>query len=78
MAVDSSGNVYVADNQKIRKIDPSGNVTTFAGSGLRGTTDGHGTSASFNSPQGVAVDSSGNVYVSDTNNKIRKIDPSGM
>ena len=57
--------MYVADtgNHKIRKIDPSGNVTTFAGSGSAGSTDGQGTSAKFKSPSGVAVDSSGNVYV---------------
>ncbi|RKR84506.1 RHS repeat-associated protein [Mucilaginibacter gracilis] len=77
MAVDASGNVYVADedNHAIRKIDPSGNVTTFAGTGSQGSTNGYRTYSSFYYPCGVAVDASGNVYVADTyNNLIRKID----
>ena len=76
MAVDSFGNVYVADrdNHRIRKITPGGVVTTFAGSTV-GHLDATGTAARFNYPQGVAVDSSGTVYVGDTkNNRIRKIE----
>ncbi len=76
VTVDSTGNVYVADsvNNQIRKITTAGVVTTFAGSGTAGSADGTGTAASFYSPVGVAVDSTGNVYVADTvNNKIRKI-----
>lgn len=81
IAVDADGTVYVADtnNQRIRRISPSGVVTTLAGDGTRGSTDGPGASASFNSPQGVAVDGSGNVYVADTGNSaIRKISQSGV
>ena len=81
VAVDSSGNVYVADasNDRIRKIDPAGVVTTFAGSGTSGNNNGTGTAAQFFNPYGVAVDSSGNVYVADsTNNRIRKISSTGM
>jgi len=77
--VDSGGNVYVADsgNNTIRKITPAAKVTTFAGSaGLLGSADGTGTAARFNDPFGVAVDHSGNVFVTDTgNNTIRKITP---
>jgi len=77
LAVDGAGNVYVADsgNNRIRKITPAAKVTTFAGSAL-GSADGTGTTARFNVPFGVAVDHSGNVFVTDTgNNIIRKITP---
>ena len=80
IVADGSGNLYVADSRGnlIRKIDVSGNVTTLAGAGAQGAANGQGTAASFNTPEGVAVDASGNVYVADTgNNLIRKIDVSG-
>jgi sugar lactone lactonase YvrE len=80
--LDNSGNVYVADtaNDTIRKITPGGSVTTLAGSpGQAGAVNGTGSAALFNGPQGVAVDSLGNVYVADTNNcVIRKITPDGV
>jgi sugar lactone lactonase YvrE len=85
IAIDSSGNLYVADdgNHTIRKITSSGAVTTLAGSaGAFGSVDGTGTSARFMEAQGIATDSSGNLYVSDSskmgNSSIRKITSSGV
>jgi sugar lactone lactonase YvrE len=63
----------------IRKIDPSGNVTTLAGSSQRGFVNGVGSVARFNNPTGIAVDHDGNVYVSDAGNfVVRKITPAGV
>lgn len=81
LAVDHSGNVYVVDNgnERIRKISPTGMVTTLAGSGARGSADGIRGTASFDGPWGITIDSSGNLYVSDQGNyKIRKITPDGV
>lgn len=80
-AVDAQGNVYATDsfNHLIRKITPAGIVTTFAGSGNLGFSGGTGTTAQFYSPNGIATDAAGNVYVSDLgNNAIYKITSSGM
>jgi sugar lactone lactonase YvrE len=81
VTVDASGNGYVADsdNSRIRKISPTGAVTTLAGSGVEGFLDGTGSTARFFIPRGAAVDVSGNVYVADTeNNRIRKVSPTGV
>ena len=71
IAVDSQGNVYLADseNNTIRRITPQGMVSTIAGSpGMAGKTDGTGASALFSGPRGVAIDASGNLYITDTRN----------
>ena len=86
VAIDSAGNLYVADpdNHRIRKITPEGVVSTLAGGGDTGRdkggyADGTGTEARFNFPRGVAVDGAGNVYVADTrNHRIRTISPEGV
>ena len=81
VAVDGSGNVYVADfsNDTIRKMTPAGVVTTLAGlAGFVQYADGTGSAARFIDPLSVATDSSGNVYVGDGANTIRKITPSGV
>jgi len=81
IAVDSSGNVFVADfnNNRIRKITTAGVVTTFAGSGTAGSANGTGTAAQFNGPHNIVIDSSGNLYVADSNNNsIRKITTGGV
>lgn len=81
IANDFAGNLYIADtaNHVIRKLTPGGTVSTFAGlAGFNGSADGNGSAARFNSPQGVAVDGAGNVYVADTfNHTIRVITPNG-
>lgn len=81
---DAAGNLYVADwgNTVIRKITPDGTVTTFAGqAGLSGNADGPGSKALFGAqgPEGLCLDASGNVYVTDSaNNTVRKITPNGV
>jgi hypothetical protein len=82
VAVDAANNVFVADtwNHAIRKVTPSGEITTLAGlPGSVGSADGPGNVARFNNPNRVAVDNSGNVYVADTlNHTVRKVTPEGV
>jgi len=81
ICIDAAGNIYIADagNHVIRKIDPAGNVTTFAGSGSVGNTDGKGTAASFDTPAGIAIDAAGNLYVTDSRSGlIRVVSPAGV
>lgn len=82
IAVDSVGNIYVTDtgNNTIRKITSAGVVTTFAGTaGQSGSTDATGAAARFNNPKGIAIDSSGNIFVVDSgNHTIRKITQTGV
>jgi len=81
VATDGAGNLYVADLfSTIRKITPDGMVTTFAGKrDVTGTIDGAGAAARFGFLRGIATDSAGNVYASDSDNQtIRKITPAGV
>lgn len=81
IAIDKNDNIYVAEvgNHTIRKITPTGVVTTLAGNGFSGQADGVGTAAQFSGPQYLTTDAAGNVYVSDSgNNAIRKITPAGV
>ena len=78
VAVDAAGNVYIADtsNHRIRKVDTSGIIATVAGNGIEGFSGdgGAATSATLNTPIGVAVDRAGNLYITDAfNNRIRKV-----
>jgi sugar lactone lactonase YvrE len=80
ITIDAADNLYVADVFTIRKVTPNATVTTLAGTpGLSGSTDGQGSAAGFNYPQGIAVDSLGTIYLADSsNNTIRKITPTGL
>ena len=82
VAVGADGSVYFADtnNNVVRKVTPGGVISTIAGNGTAGSSGdgGAGASAQLNSPEGVAVDASGNVYIADSgNNRVRKVTPSG-
>jgi sugar lactone lactonase YvrE len=82
LVADSAGNIFVTDtaNQTIRKITPTGAVSTLAGlAGSLGSTDGTGSAARFHSPTGITIDVAGNLYVADTdNNSIRKVTAAGV
>jgi sugar lactone lactonase YvrE len=82
LAVDSSGNLFVMDtgNRRVRKIDSSGKISTFAGNGATNFFGDHGpaTSAGLDQPNAVVVDAVGNLYIADTSNhRVRKVTTSG-
>jgi sugar lactone lactonase YvrE len=81
MAIDKFGNIYVCDrvNHKIRKITPTGIVSTYAGTGTPGEVDGNATSATLYYPTNIVIDPAGNLYVCQLGkNTIRKINTSGI
>ena len=83
LALDGAGNLYIADrfNARIRRVDPSGIITTIAGTGERsfGGDGGPATEATMSSPWGLALDGMGNLYIADTSDhRIRRVDPSGV
>jgi len=82
-AVDSAGNLYIAEQgaHRIRRVDPGGTIVTYAGSGSQGFSGdgGPATSAALNNPTAVATDASGNVYFADQfNHRVRKVTTSGI
>ncbi len=83
VAVDGAGNLYIADrnNDRIRKVDAAGVISTVAGDGTRGFggDGGPAVAAQLNRPQGMAVDGAGNLYIADSStNRIRKVDAAGV
>lgn len=83
LVIDGAGNAYLSDsgNHRVRKVSPNGTITALAGSGMMGAKGdgGPALAASFNSPQALAIDSKGNLYIADSgNNRIRRVTPAGI
>ncbi|HSC38063.1 MAG TPA: NHL repeat-containing protein [Chitinophagaceae bacterium] len=73
MVIDKDDNIFISDGDRIRKVNPAGEVLTIAGT-TTGYADGDGATAQFNYPAGLAIDPEGNLYVADAlNNRVRKI-----
>ncbi len=82
-ALDSAGDLFIADtwNHSIRKVDPSGTISTVAGTGALGFSgdEGPATAAGLNAPRGVVVDDDGDIFIADSgNNRIRQVTPDGL
>lgn len=80
LAVGPGGEIYIAEGNRVRVVGKDGRISTFAGTGLAGYggDEGPASQAQLNLPQGVAVDSAGNVYIADTlNNRVRRVSPDG-
>lgn len=79
ICIDNQSNLYVTDEERIRKVSKDGLVSTIAGSGFNGYLNGPSNMADFANPEGICIDKNGNIYVADySNNVIRKIDISGV
>ena len=83
IAIDSAGNIYIADskNNRVRRVDVNGFITTVAGSGTAGFSGdgGAATTAELNGPQGIALDSAGDIFIADSqNNRVRRVDVHGL
>ena len=83
VALDGQGNLYIADgfNNRVRRVDTTGTITTIAGTGAQGFSGDHGPAvrARLNLPVSVALDGSGNLYIADReNHRIRRVDASGV
>jgi sugar lactone lactonase YvrE len=80
VAVDISGNLFIADNHRIRKVAPDGFITTVAGTGTSGFSgDGELATSALLNPNGIAVDIAGNLFITDTDhNRIRRVTPRGI
>jgi sugar lactone lactonase YvrE len=82
IAIDRAGNVYIGDqgNNRVRKVDTAGIITTIAGTGTAGFSgdSGQATAAELSGPGGLFIDKHGNIYIANYNNRIRKISPAGI
>ncbi|MEL7208657.1 MAG: hypothetical protein AAGK32_10580, partial [Actinomycetota bacterium] len=83
LALDGAGNLYISEEirHRVRKVDPTGTISTIVGNGTQGSTGdgGPAVSAKLHTPQGLDADAAGNVYIADRGNSvIRKIDTSGV
>lgn len=81
LALDRLGNLYITDGERVRKVSPDGMISTVAGIGVPGFSGdgGPAADAQLDSPQGIAVDEAGNLYLADANNhRIRKVSASGI
>ena len=79
VALDGAGNLYIAGNGRIRKVDAAGVITTVAGGGSSLGDGGPAVAAQLFSPEGVALDGAGNLYIADSrSHRIRKVDSAGV